>query len=113
MAKRSQITVRARRLEVRSRVLQGAVQVFFAVLCLSIGFVVISTGMPQQRRLDELEAKLEQTKAREREVLAEREFCEIEYEALRTDREYVEIRAGDLLDVHREGERVLKFREGR
>lgn len=113
MAKRSQITVRARRLEVRSRVLQGVVQVFFAVLCLSIGFVVVSTGMPQKRRLEELEAKLERTKVREQEVLAEREFCEIEHQALRTDPEYIELRARDLLDASHEGEGVLRFREGR
>ena len=89
------------------------VQVFFAVLCLSIGFVVVSTGMPQKRRLEELEAKLERTKVREQEVLAEREFCEIEHQALRTDPEYREVRARDLLGAYLEGERVFKFCEGR
>ena len=109
MAKRSQLTVRARRLEVRSRVLQGVVRVVFAVMCLSIGFVVVSTGVPQKRRLEALEAKLEQIKNRELEVLAEREIYEIEYQALRSDPELLEIMAYDRLGWHREGERIFKF----
>ncbi|MCF7674701.1 MAG: septum formation initiator family protein [Akkermansiaceae bacterium] len=111
MAKRSQLTVRARRLEVRSRVLQGVVRVVFAVLGLSIGFVVVSTGVPQKRRLEELAAKLEQSINREEEVLAEREICEIEYQALRSDPKFLEIMAYDRLGWHREGERILIFRD--
>lgn len=110
MAKRSQISVRARRLEVRGKVLRGVVRVFFAVLCLSIGFVVLSTSVPQKRKLEELEAKLEEAKVREQEVLAERAYGEVEHQALKTDREFLEIHARDRLDYYIEGEKVLKFR---
>lgn len=87
------------------------VRVVFAVLGLSIGFVVVSTGVPQKRRLEELEVKLEQAKNREEEVLAKRGYCEIEHQALRNDPEYLELQAYDRLGWYREGERILKFRD--
>jgi hypothetical protein len=113
MAKRKLASERARRLEVRARILQGAGRVFFMITCLAVGFVVVSTAVPQKRRLEALEGKLEQAKERERKTLAEREYYEIEHQALRTDPEFLEIHARDRLDYYREGEKVLKFRSGK
>jgi cell division protein FtsB len=79
------------------------------VVCLAVGFVVVATAVPQKRKLEELQSKLEKTKAREREVFAEREYYEIEHRALREDPEFLEIHARDRLNYYREGERVLKF----
>lgn len=112
MAKRKLAVERARRLEARARILQGTGRVFFIIASLSVGFVVVSTAVPQKRQLKLLEAKLEQTKEREQKVLEEREYSEIEHQALRTDPAFLEIHARDRLDYYREGERVLKFRGG-
>jgi len=84
-------------------------RVFFAVLGLSAGFVVVATGVPQKRKLDELEAKLAQTQARESEVVAEKDACATENQALKTDREFLEIHSRDRLDYYKEGEKVFKF----
>ena len=105
--------VRAHRLEVRGKVLRGVARVFFAVLGLSVGFVVVATGVPQKRQLDDLEAKLAQTRAHEEEVLAEKVSCEVEHQALKTDREFLEVQSRDRLDYYKVGEKVLKFRQDR
>jgi cell division protein FtsB len=110
MARRKLASERARRLEVQAQILQGIGRVFFMCTCLAIGFVAVSTAVPQKRQLDALELKLEKAKARELEVLAKREICEIEQRALRTDPNFLENHARDRLNSYRPGERILKFR---
>ncbi len=109
MARRRLVVERVRRLEVRARIIQVSVRVVFVVLCMAVGLVVMSTAVPQKRRLDELEAKLADANAREQDALAERESYEIEHRALREDPAFLEIHARDRLNYYREGERVLKF----
>jgi cell division protein FtsB len=109
MAKRKQASERAKRLEVRARILRGVGRVFCWAVCLALGFVVVSTAVPQKRRLAALEAKLEQAKQEQRKTEAERTYHEIEHAALREDPEFLDIRARDPLDYCREGERVLRF----
>jgi len=111
MARRKLAIEKMKRLEVRTRAIQQAGHAVFVVLCMAVGFVVVATAVPQKRRLVELEDKLAQAQAREREVLAERESCEIEHRALREDPAFLEIHARDRLNYYREGERVLKFRK--
>jgi cell division protein FtsB len=110
--KRKPAAAKLRRLEARVRVLQGAGNLVFFCLCASVGFVVVATAFPQKRELDRIEEQLARIREREREVLAEREYHEIENRALRTDLEYIETRARDRLGYYREGERVLKFPRG-
>jgi cell division protein FtsB len=107
---RKRAMVKVKRLEARTRVIRGTGMVVFVCFCLSVGFVVVATAFPQKRALGELERKLEAVQAREDAALAEREYHEIEYRALREDLEYLEIQARDRLGFYREGERVLKFR---
>ncbi|MEI6604243.1 MAG: septum formation initiator family protein [Verrucomicrobiota bacterium] len=76
---------------------------------MAVGFVVVATAVPQQRRVVELEAQLAQANVREQDMLAERESYEIEHRALREDPAFLEIHARDRLNVYREGERVLRF----
>lgn len=90
--------------------LQGVGRVFFGIACLALGFVAVATSVPQRKKLEAMEAELELVKAREREVAMERDFVEIEYQALRSDPAYLEVQARDRLDYFRDGERVLKFR---
>jgi hypothetical protein len=110
MAKRSTAGVKLTRLEARTRVIQGAGRIVFVVFCMAIGFVVVATAVPQRRELAKLEAKLVLAKEREAGIVADREYHQIEYRALREDPAFLEIHARDRLNYYREGERVLKFR---
>ena len=110
MAKRSMGTVKLTRLEARTRVIQGAGRIVFVVFCMAIGFVVVATAFPQRRELEKLEAKLKLAKERETGIVADREYHQIEYRALREDPAFLEIHARDRLNYYREGERILKFR---
>lgn len=110
MAKRSMAGVKLTRLEARTRVIQGAGRIVFVVFCMAIGFVVVATAFPQRRVLETLEAKLKLAKEREATIVADREYHQIEYRALREDPAFLEIHARDRLGYYREGERVLKFR---
>lgn len=101
------------RLEARTRFIKGAGQLAFVGFCVSVGFVVVATAFPQRRSLEKLEANLVIAKKREDTVLAEREYHQIEYRALREDPEFLEIHARDRLGYSREGERVLKFKPQR
>lgn len=110
MAKRSTAGIKLTRLQARTRVIQGAGRIVFVVFCMAIGFVVVATAFPQRRELEKLEAKLKLAKEREAGIVADREYHQIEYRALREDPAFLEIHARDRLDYYREGERILKFR---
>jgi hypothetical protein len=99
-----------KRLESRVRVIQGMRRMVFIVFCVSFGFLVVATAIPQKRALDKLELKLAASKLNERRILAEQEHRGIELRALREDPAYLEIHARDRLDYCDEGERVLRFR---
>ena len=101
------------RLEARTRVIRGAGRVVFIAFCVSMGFVVVATAVPQWRELGKMEAKLKDAEEREQIVNTEREHRRIELKALREDPAYLEIHARDRLDYSREGERVLRFRRDR
>lgn len=111
MGKKRMTIEKFRRLERRTRRL--ALMRRLLVMCCGVvaGMVVVSMAMPQKQALDELEQALEDARAREMLVIEEKEQFEIELQALREDREFLEIHARDRLDFHREGERILKFRE--
>ncbi|MES2920114.1 MAG: hypothetical protein V4819_01110 [Verrucomicrobiota bacterium] len=102
--------VKLTRLEARTRVIQGAGKIVFVVFCVAIGFVVVATAFPQRRELERLEAKLVLAKEREAGIVADREYHQIEYRALREDPEFLELHGRDRLNYYREGERVLRFR---
>ena len=98
------------RLEARTRVIRGAGRIVFVVFCMAIGFVVVATAFPQRRELERLEVKLKLAKEREAGIVADREYHQIEYRALREDPAFLEIHARDRLGYYREGERILRFR---
>jgi len=98
------------RLEAQCRAVHGVMRGAFWLFCLAVGFVVVATAFPQWRELERLEAKLASAKEREESVLADREYHQIEFVALREDPSFLEIHARDRLNYYREGERVLKFR---
>ena len=104
------VGVKLTRLEARTRAIQGASRIGFLMLCMAIGFVVVATAIPQRRELDKLEVKLKAAKEREKVVLSNREYHNIEHRALQEDPAFLEIHARDRLDYYRDGERVLKFK---
>lgn len=113
MARKRMEAVVLTRLEARTRVIRGAGRVVFIAFCVSMGFVVVATAVPQWRELGKMEAKLKDAEEREQIVNTEREHRRIELKALREDPAYLEIHARDRLDYSREGERVLRFRRDR
>lgn len=102
--------VKLTRLEARTRVIRGAGRIVFVVFCMAIGFVVVATAFPQRREFERLEVKLKLAKEREAGIVADREYHQIEYRALREDPAFLEIHARDRLGYYREGERILRFR---
>ena len=113
MARKRMEASKLTRLEARTRAIKGAGKLALIACCLSLGFVVVATAFPQRRTLDKLEAKLALVKERQREVVAQRDHRNIELRALREDPMFLEIHARDRLDYYREGERVLRFKQGR
>jgi cell division protein FtsB len=113
MARKRMKAVKLTRLEARTRAIQGAGKLAFIACCLSLGFVVVATAVPQRRVVDKLEAKLAMVRQRQSEVLAERDHRNVELRALREDPEFLEIHARDRLDYCRDGERVLRFKRNR
>jgi hypothetical protein len=109
MASKSLEMAKLTRLKGRQKILSFAVNFSFLVMCLSIGFVVYAAGFPQHRQLAALEDKLQLAQQHERDVLADLEYHQIEFRALKTDPAFLEIHARDRLNYYREGERVLKF----
>ena len=110
MAKKRIEAAKLMRLEARARVIKGAGKLALIAFCLSLGFVVIASAVPQKRALDKLNAKLALVKEQERIVNDEQEHRRIELRALREDPAYLEIHARDRLDYARDGERVLRFK---
>ena len=98
-----------RRLEARIRVIRGAVRLGMILFCLSIGFVVVATAVPQRREVIRLEGRLQKALRQEEVIGAERNHRQIELRALREDPEFLEVQARDRLDLCEEGERVFRF----
>lgn len=98
-----------RRLEARIRVVRGASRLAMISFCLSIGFVVVATAVPQRREVLRLEERLRKGLKQEAEISAERDQRQIELRALREDPAFLEVHARDRLDLCEEGERVFRF----
>lgn len=100
---------KVRRLEVRIRVVRGASRLAMMLFCLSIGFVVVATAVPQRREVLRLEDRLKKALKQENGISAERDQRQIELRALREDPGFLEVHARDRLDLCEEGERVFRF----
>ena len=96
-------------MEARVRVVRGASRLAMIAFCLSIGFVVVATAVPQRREVLRLEAKLQSALRQEEGICGERDQRQIELRALREDPEFLEVHARDRLDMCEEGERVFRF----
>lgn len=108
--KKSTSCVKLKRLEAQTQVIRVVNRLVFCVLGLVLGLAVVASALPQKRRLQDLEFKLARTLEAERKVLAEKDHRETEYQALREDPEFLELKAMDRLNLHREGERVYRIK---
>lgn len=113
MAKKRIEAAKLMRLEARTRVIKGAGKLALIACCLSLGFVVMASAVPQKRALAKLESKLKLAKEQERAVSTELDHRRIQLRALREDPSYLEIQARDRLDYALDGERVLRFKRDR
>jgi len=111
MARRRFTVAKLKRVQSRTRFFLFCQRVMILAFGLSAGLLVVASAMPQKRILDDLELALEDANKRERAIHEEKVDFETELRALREDPEFLEIHARDRLDFHREGERILKFRE--
>jgi len=104
------VSVKLKRLEAQTRVICAFNRIIFGVLGLVLGMAVVASALPQKRRLTDLEFKLQRALAEEKKVLAEQEYRETEYRAMKDDPAFLELKAMDRLSLHRDGEKVYRFK---
>lgn len=102
--------VKLKRLEAQTRVICTFNRIVFAVMALVLGMAVVASALPQKRKLAELETKLARVLEDEARVKAEKEHRETEYKALKEDPEFLELKAMDRLNLHREGQKVYRIK---
>lgn len=98
------------RLQAQTKAIRSLNRLLFAVAGLLLGCVTIATWVPQQRELARLGEKLAEAEREEREVLEEKSHREAELRAMRESVEFLELKARDRLNLHREGETVYRIR---
>ena len=103
-------SVKLKRLEAQTRVICTFNRIIFAVMALVLGMAVVASALPQKRKLEELERKLALVQEDEARVRAEKEHREIEYRAMKEDTAFLELKAMDRLNLHREGERIYRIK---
>ncbi len=98
-----------RYLALQTRVLRMMRQcmLFLMVACLPVCLYVLT--LPEQRKVEELNAKLELARLEEKSVRDENDRITRELTAYRTNPKYLEIIARDHLNMYKEGETVIKI----
>lgn len=102
--------VKLKRLEAQTQVIRAFNRIVFGVLGLVLGLVVVASALPQKRHLTDLEFELARVLEEEKKVLAEKEYRDAEYLALKEDPEFLELKAMDRLNLHREGGKVYRIK---
>lgn len=101
--------VKLKRLEAQTRVICTFNRIVFGVLALVLSLAVVASALPQRRRHAELEDKLQRVLQDEKKVIAEHEYRETEYRALKDDPAFLELKAMDRLNLRRDGEKIFRF----
>lgn len=104
------VEVKLKRLEAQTQVIRAFNRIVFGVLGLVLGLVVVASALPQKRHLADLEFELARVLEAEKKIVAEKEYREIEYRALKEDPEFLELKAMDRLNLHREGDKVYRMK---
>ncbi|MEP4079749.1 hypothetical protein [Haloferula sp.] len=111
--RRKRASSKVTRLQAQTRAIRLFNGLILCLFGLSVGLVAVATALPQKRKLEEKEMEYAHYLKREQEELALKEDKKAAYEALREDREYLEIHARDRLPLHREGESVYRIERNR
>jgi len=104
------VEVKLKRLEAQTQVIHAFNRIVFGVLGLVLGMAVVASALPQKRRLTDLEFELARVLEAEKKIVAEKEYREIEYHALKEDPQFLELKAMDRLNLHREGDKVYRMK---
>ena len=104
------VEVKLKRLEAQTQVIHAFNRIVFGVLGLVLGMAVVASALPQKRRLTDLEFELARVLEAEKKIVAEKEYREIEYRALKEDPQFLELKAMDRLNLHREGDKVYRMK---
>ena len=84
------VEVKLKRLEAQTQVIHAFNRIVFGVLGLVLGMAVVASALPQKRRLTDLEFELARVLEAEKKIVAEKEYREIEYRALKEDPQFLE-----------------------
>jgi cell division protein FtsB len=101
-----------KRLQAQTNAIHSMNKLLFACVGLALGCVVVATYFPAQRHLNDLERKLAETEQQEQMVLREKEYHETELKAMKSDMEFLELKAMDRLNLHHPGEKIFRFKRG-
>ena len=104
------VEVKLKRLEAQTQVIRAFNRIVFGVLGLVLGMVVVASALPQKRHLTDLEFELARVLEAEKKIVAEKEYRETEYLALKEDPEFLELKAMDRLNLHRQGDKVYRMK---
>lgn len=104
------VEVKLKRLEAQTQVIHAFNRIVFGVLGLVLGMAVVASALPQKRRLTDLEFELARVLEAEKKIVAEKEYRETEYRALKEDPQFLELKAMDRLNLHREGDKVYRMK---
>ena len=110
--RKKSVEVKLKRLEAQTQVIRAVNRMVIGLLGLVLGLAVVASALPQKRRLQDLEFELARVLAAEQKVLAEKEYRETEYLALKEDPEFLELKAMDRLNLHRKGDKVYRIQRG-
>lgn len=110
---RKKASSKVTRLQAQTRAIRLFNGLILCLFGLSLGLVAVATALPQKRKLEEKELEYAHFIQREKDELALKEDKQAAYEALRQDREYLEILARDRLPLHKKGERIYRIERNR
>lgn len=99
-----------KRLQAQTNVIHSMNKLLFACVGLALGCVVFATYFPAKRHLAELERKRDEALRQEQVVLREKEYHDQELKAMKTDMDFVELKAMDRLNIHKPGEKVFRIK---
>jgi hypothetical protein len=104
------VEVKLKRLEAQTQVIRAFNRIVFGILGLGLGLVVVASALPQKRELENLEFELARVLDAEKAVMAEKEYRETEYLALKEDPEFLELKSMDRLNLRRDGDKVYRMK---
>lgn len=111
--RRKKASSKVTRLQAQTRAIRVFNGLILCLFGLSLGLVAVATALPQISKLEEKKMEYEHYLQREQEEVALKEDKQAAYEALREDREYLEIHARDRLPLHRKGESIYRIERDR